>query len=78
MGTIVTFRNVKIMIYTHDHDPPHVHVQRGAACAKIEIATQTVLEFQDFSKNDLRRITEFIASQQDLLSEAWDEIHKKD
>jgi len=32
----------------------------------------------EFSKKDLARIIEFIGEQEELLLEAWNEIHKKD
>ena len=76
MGTIAVFRNVKIKINSGDHDPPHVHVWRGDAKAKIEIQNRNVISHRGFSRNDMKRILEFIAEQADLLMEEWYEIKK--
>lgn len=78
MGTIFRYRDVKIIIRTRDHAPPHVHVIRGDAEAKIKITSREVLYSVGFSRNDLRRIADFLASQEELLMEAWNEIHQED
>ncbi|MCM2279482.1 MAG: DUF4160 domain-containing protein [Oligoflexia bacterium] len=78
MGTVIVYRNVRIVIRTNDHNPPHVHVIRGDAEAKIEIGSREIHYSKGFSKRDLERIVDFMASQEDLLLEAWNEIHKED
>ena len=37
MPTILRFRGLRVMIYTHDHWPPHVHVIAPEAQAKIAL-----------------------------------------
>lgn len=77
MGTVVIFRDVKIIIRTNDHYPPHVHILRGDAKAKIEILSRKICASRGFSRNDLRRIVEFLAQNEELLMEAWNEIHEE-
>jgi uncharacterized protein (DUF885 family) len=78
MGTIFQFRNTRIVIRTRDHNPPHVHVFHGDCSAKIEIETQIVVESIGFSRSDMRRIVAFLKEREDLLLEAWNEIHKEE
>lgn len=78
MGTIVRYRDVKIIIRTRDHAPPHVHALRGDAKAKIEIVGQKIHYSLGFSRNDLRRLIEFIARNEELLLEAWNEIYQEE
>jgi hypothetical protein len=77
MGTIFQFRSIKIVIRTRDHNPPHAHVIRGDCEAKVELLTQKVIHSHGFSANDLRRIVSFMKERQDLLMEAWNEIHEE-
>ncbi len=77
MGTVVVYRNVRIVVRTNDHDPPHIHAIRGDAEAKIEIVSREIHYSSGFSKRDLERIVDFLASQEELLLEAWDAIHEK-
>ena len=74
----MVFRSIKFVIRTRDHLPPHVHVIRGAAEVKIEILTRRVIRSRGFGPSDLKRISEFVASREQLLMEAWNEIHKKE
>ena len=78
MGTVFRYRDVRIIIRTNDHSPPHVHVIRGDAEAKIYILSREIHFSHGFTKNDLRRITHFLAEQQETLMEAWDAIHKEE
>ena len=78
MGTIVVFRNVRIIVRTNDHAPPHIHAIRGDAEAKIEIESLEVCASKGFSKRDLQRIIEFMTTQEELLMEAWYAIHEKE
>ena len=78
MGTIIRCRDVGIMIRIKDHEPPHVHAIRGDGEAKIEIITREVVFLVGFSKNDLKRIQAFIARNEALLMEAWNEIHEEE
>jgi hypothetical protein len=78
MGTIFRYRDVRIVIRTKDHNPPHVHVVRGDAEAKIEILSQKVVLSSGFTRNDLKRIATFLAEQKDKLFEAWEAIHNEE
>ena len=78
MGTVFIFRSVKFVIRTNDHNPPHVHIIRGDCEAKIEIKGRRIIRSMGYSSNDIKRIVKFMEEREDLLLEAWYEIHKKD
>lgn len=78
MGTVFRYRDVKIIIRTKDHDPPHVHVIRGDAEAVIEIISREILHSRGFTRNDIKRITEFLTRQEEALMEAWNAIHEEE
>ncbi|MCB0392842.1 MAG: DUF4160 domain-containing protein, partial [Bdellovibrionales bacterium] len=37
MGTISIFRNIRIVIHSKDHEPPHIHAISPKGEAKIEL-----------------------------------------
>jgi hypothetical protein len=76
MGTILLYHNVRISILSNDHTPPHVHVYRGAAEAKVDIQTRRIHYFLEFTRSDMRKILDFIESREEILMEAWHEIHQ--
>jgi Domain of unknown function (DUF4160) len=78
MGTIIWYKNVRIMIHSDDHLPPHVHAVGPGAEAKIEIETQKVIWAYGYQNKTLIRITEEIRNRQEELLEAWHEIHGKE
>jgi hypothetical protein len=42
--TLIREGGFEVRIYTLDHPPPHVHVAKAGAIAKIELATCCVVE----------------------------------
>jgi hypothetical protein len=68
----------KFIIYYNDHDPRHVHVEKGEARAKIMFQDQIdVMSFYGFKSKELRRILELTVENYELLNQKWDEIVDK-
>lgn len=44
MPIICTFYGIKILMYFHDHNPPHFHVEYGEFVALIEIQSLVVIK----------------------------------
>lgn len=62
------------MIYSNDHNPPHVHAVSPGGCAKIKLITLECYYSRGYSRKDLKLIINFISEKRDLLMEAWHEI----
>lgn len=75
MGTVIWYRNIRIMIYSDDHYPPQVHAVGPDAEAKIEIETQKVIWSYGYKNKALAGIVEEVRNRQEQLLEAWHEIH---
>ena len=65
----------RYVIFTNDHDPPHVHVFGPGAEAKVSLDPVGLDWTAGFKKGDLRRILNEVQDQRDLLLEKWNEIH---
>ena len=76
MGTIFWIRNkIRLVIYSRDHRPPHVHIIAPDAEARITIETLEVLEAYGFDRSDVKEFIEFIKQRQEKIKEKWNEIH---
>lgn len=68
----------RIVIYTSDHEPAHVHVT-GAGQAKINLlgpdGDPELVWSVGIKRSDLRRLIDEIALHRNRLIEEWERIH---
>ena len=79
MPTLVNLDGYRIMIFTNDHEPPHVHVFK-AECRAIVLLNcptgpPTLRESEGFNKRELNKIYRIVSSKIKLLCLKWEEIH---
>lgn len=75
MGTIFVFRNIRIVIYTRDHEPPHIHAISPKGEAKIDLKSLDCFYSRGYSEKDIKMILKYISEKKDILMEAWNDIH---
>jgi Domain of unknown function (DUF4160) len=79
MPTILRFRGLRVMIYTHDHWPPHVHVIAPEAQAKIALGEARqrpqVLINDGLTPRQLNWALTEIDRNRELLLTRWREIY---
>jgi hypothetical protein len=76
MPTIVREAGFDIRIYTLDHPPPHVHVERAGTILKINLATAKVVRIVGtISDRDIGRAERLVAKHSSALKEAWRRLH---
>jgi hypothetical protein len=79
MPTILRFRNFRVVIYTHDHAPAHVHVLRSVDFVIVVLScwagTPSIRASRGTSAAEERAIVEFVKDNQTTLCEAWEAIH---
>ena len=76
MGTIAIYRNIRIVIHSRDHSPPHVHAIGPDAEAVFNLITMELIRADGFDSKSVKQIGQFIWSRKIELLEAWNEIHK--
>lgn len=74
MVTVLRQHGFRFIIYTADHEPPHVHVY-GDGEARIEIKTLKVLTQGGMSDRDVRRAVAIIEANRQLFQEIWRKYH---
>jgi hypothetical protein len=78
MGTIAIYRNVRIVIYSNDHGPPHVHAIGPGVEATFLIETLELRYCNGINAKTIFRIRQFLGERRESLLEAWYEIHPKE
>lgn len=74
MVTVLRKHGMRFVIYTADHEPPHVHVY-GDGEARLDIVTLKVMTQGGLSDRDVRKAVEEIRTQQTLFLETWRQYH---
>jgi hypothetical protein len=82
MPTIFRLDGLRVVIYTNDHSPEHVHVIGTNKEAVFELhcpeGPVTLREFYGFTKKQLRWLIDEITAQLLVLCSAWESIHESD
>ena len=74
MPTVLREDGFEIMIYTHDHEPKHVHIFRGEAALVVNLENLTLIKNYAMSGRDVRAALQIVARNQDFLLRRWLEI----
>ncbi len=76
MPTVLREAGFEVRIYTLDHPPSHVHVEKAGAIVKINLETLQVVRISgSISDRDVRRAEQLVAKRSRRLREAWRELH---
>ena len=79
MPTILRFGAFRIMIYTADHEPAHVHVEGRGVLAIVLLHCETqhcsVRENIGMSSAELRGALRCVEENVAMLCEKWGELH---
>lgn len=79
MPTVLTMFGLRVVIYTNDHRPAHVHVQ-GNGCEAVfnlhcPVGPPTLRENYGFSKKDLTRIVGALTASLPQICDEWSRVH---
>ncbi|HUN43985.1 MAG TPA: DUF4160 domain-containing protein [Acetobacteraceae bacterium] len=73
MPTVLRAQGFRFYFFAYDRwEPPHVHVDRGGASAKIWLERVEVARNGGFAAHELGDIVRLVRSRRNELLEAWD------
>ena len=75
MGTVIEFHGIKIKVNANDHNPPHVHIEGCGGRARYDLNKMEYMEYEGFSRSDLRAIESVIRRKAWLLWDEWRRFH---
>ncbi|MBU2602489.1 MAG: DUF4160 domain-containing protein [Actinobacteria bacterium] len=74
MPTILRAAGFRFFFHSNERsEPPHVHVERGGACAKFWLQSPALVWQTGFTPAELRRVRRMIGLQRRKLPEDWHE-----
>jgi hypothetical protein len=82
MPTIMRFDGLRVVVYSNDHSPEHVHVIGADREAVFELhcpdGPVTLRESYGFTTRQLRRVMDQLNAELLELCSAWESIHESD
>ena len=79
MPTLLRFGAFRIVIYTLDHEPAHVHVEGRGVLAILLLHCEerrcSVRESLGMSPQELRTVMRFVDENVAILCQKWSELH---
>jgi hypothetical protein len=79
MPTVLRFKGFRVVIYTNDHWPPHIHVIGAGREARIALGGvgqwPSIVTNEGLSRRELAAALVEIDRNRELLIERWREIH---
>lgn len=74
MPTVLIVNGFQVMIYTHDHEPEHVHVFKGGDEVIISLIDLSVRACYDMKVRDVRAAQQIVGENQEFLQAEWKRI----
>lgn len=72
MPTVLRIGGFRVYFYSHEpNEPPHVHVDRGGASAKVWLDSAMLVSSAGFSAKELGDVLRLVQAHQARLLEAW-------
>lgn len=74
MPTVLRQDGFAVMIYTHDHEPIHVHVFKGGGEVVIDVMKVEVREERGMKTKEIHKVQDIVALHQEFLLKEWKRI----
>jgi hypothetical protein len=74
MPTILRQSGFRFFFYSNENaEPPHIHIEKGDASAKVWLDPIEIENAYDFSSREMKQIHEIITKNQFTLIRAWND-----
>jgi len=79
MPTVLRRDGFRFYFFSHEpHEPPHIHVDRGGATAKVWLDPVRLAGQRGFHQREINAILAMTAEHRVMFREAWDEHFGQD
>lgn len=77
MPTILRIEGYRFFFFSDEHNPKHIHIEKGDGYARIELDTLKVTDSYNLNSKDLKKLTKLVKENNTKLQGAWDEYFKQ-
>ena len=78
MPTILEIFGLRFFFFASEHEPIHVHVQKGGGEAKINLVPSVELVSSNrMKKQDIKKALSVVENFRDEFIKEWESFHKK-
>lgn len=77
MPTILRIDGFRFFFFSNEHEPEHIHIEKGDMYARIEIQSLKVTDSYNASSKDIKKMLELVEKNKEKLQGAWDEYFTK-
>ncbi|TLU99126.1 DUF4160 domain-containing protein [Dyadobacter luticola] len=72
MPTVLYINGFRFFFWLNEHEPIHIHVERGKCSARIELVPKIAVSYnRGFKKNEMRSILDIIVCNYGKIIQAW-------
>ena len=77
MPTVLKINGVRFFFFSNEHEPEHIHIEKGDMYARIELGSLQVTDSYNVNSKNLKKMIELIEKNEDKLKGAWNEYFAK-
>ena len=74
MPTIIDIDGFRFFIYSNEHPPKHIHIEKAEKTAKFNLEFIELIKSSRFNASELKQIRSLVEENQELLIQKWDEF----
>lgn len=75
MPTVLRIGPYRFFFYSNENqEPPHIHIQRDSALAKLWIGPVALVSSTGFPAHELSRLAQLTQQNEKILLEAWNDF----
>lgn len=77
MPTLSTIRGYRFFIYSNDHTPLHIHVEKGRSTAKFNLEPVELVKSRKFNVKEINDLRKTVIENEELFKNKWHEYFNK-
>ena len=76
MPTVLRVEGFRFFFFSDEHNPSHIHIEKGDAYARIELQTIKITDSYNLNSKELKKLRTLVEKNSNQLTEAWNEHFK--
>jgi len=73
MPTVMRREGWRFFFYSDEHEPKHIHAEKGDAYIRIELDLAEVTDCYRVSPREIKKVLRIVEQEKEYIEKAWDE-----